>query len=817
MSLNDFRYSARALIKNPAFSSLAILTIALGIGANTSIFTAINGVLLKSFSFPEAERLVVVSGVSKSLPDMEVSYLDYLDWRAQQRVFVDLAARTSAGGVISGIGEPERVFGRYVTASFFSTLRVQPQIGRFFGEDEDKVGAARVMVIGDGLWRRRFNADPAVIGRAINYNGASWTVIGVLPANFDFYGRSNGNNDIYLPIAQLALVDQSFLRDRGSHGCRVIARLRPGVSEREAAMAMNTIAARLAVQYPVTNAGVTVEVRSLLRDFIDEDSKALLVTSAGAILVLLIACANVANLTLARASTREREIAVRLAVGGSRWQIVRLLLSESLLIALIGGALGVLLAFWAVAAFKSIGAGVIARIDEIGVDVPVLIFSMGTIFGATVLFGLLPAWKAAHVNVEPALKSGPRSSGGGLARVRKTLIVSELTLALMLLIGASLLVKSFWRLMDVNPGFDPRHVQTFRLRLPDWKYDKPEMSIRAVRELRRRIRELPGVIRVGITSGIPLGRSDEESYWLEGQLEPANQLQWPAALSFFVDEDLCRTLGIPLLAGRMLSERDTDDTPPVVLVDDEFVRENFGGDVNAALGKRMRFQRNNEPWREIVGVVRHVTHYGLEEHARGEVYHPWLQVTQTMDKLDFHYLRAMDFTVKTVGEPTSYLPAIRAELRKIDNDLPLGNVAALEQKLRDSTATRRFNLGLISTFALVALTLSAVGLYGVMSYGVYQRTTEIGIRMAVGAQPKDVLRLILREGLVLAVIGTLFGIGGALALTRFLSSVLFGVSMTDPAIYLTASALLLLVAIGACFWPARRASAVQPIEALRYE
>src|SRR5262249_44365055 len=314
-----------------------------------------------------------------------------------------------------------------------------------------------------GLWRRRFNADPAVIWRAINYNGAGWTVIGVLPANFDFYGRSNGNNDIYLPISQLALVDQSFLRDRGSHGGRVIARLRPGVSGREAAMAMNTIAARLAAQYPVTNAGVTVEVRSLLRDFVGDDSKALLVTSAGAILVLLIACANVANLTLARASTREREIAVRLAVGGSRWQIVRLLLSESLLIAMIGGALGVLLAFWAVDAFKVIGANVITRIDEISVNLPVLIFSAATIFIATVLFGLLPAWKAARVKLEPALKAGARGNSGGLAKVRKTLIVSELTLALMLLIGASLLVKSFWKLMEVNPGFDSAHVQTFRL------------------------------------------------------------------------------------------------------------------------------------------------------------------------------------------------------------------------------------------------------------------------------------------------------------------------------------------------------------------
>jgi len=814
MSLRDFRYSLRALQKNPAFAILAIVTIALAVGANTSIFTAVEGVLLKSFSFPEAQRLVVVTGVSKSQPDVAVSYPDYLDWRAEQGVFVDLAARTPAGGIISGIGEPERVFGRYVTASFFSTLRVQPQIGRFFGEDEEKPGAARVLVIGDGLWRRRFNADPAVIGRAINYNGASWTVIGVLPANFDFYGRSNGNNDVFLPIGQLP--DQPLLRDRGSHAFDVIARLRPGVSEREAATAMNTIAARLAAQNPVTNAGVTVEVRSLLRDFVGEDSKALLVTSAAAILLLLIACANVANLTLARASTREREIAVRLAVGSSRWRIIRLLMTESLLISLIGGTLGVLLAIWAVEIFKAIGARVISRIDEIAVDVPVLMFSLGTVFIATVLCGLLPAMKAARLNVEPALKSGARSSGGGLARVRKTLIISELTLALMLLISASLLVKSFWRLTDVNPGFDPQHVLTFRLRLPDSKYDKPEMSIRAVKELRRRISELPGVSGLGITSGIPLGRQNEEGYWIEGQPEPANQLQWPVALSYFVDQDLCRTLAIPLLAGRMLSETDTADSPAVVLVDDEFVRVHFGGNLHAALGRRLRFKGENEPWREIVGVVRHVTHYGLEEHARAEVYQPWLQMTSG-PSASFHYFRAMDFAVKTVGEPNSYLPAIKTELRKVDNDLPLGNIATLEQKLRDSTATRRFNLGLISTFALLALVLSAVGLYGVISYGVNQRTTEIGIRMAVGAEPKDVLELILREGLVLAVVGTLLGVGGALVLTRFLSTVLFGVSATDPAIYLSAAALLLIVAIAACFWPARKASAIQPLEALRYE
>jgi len=326
MDLSDFRYSARSLRKNPGFATLAILTIALGIGANTSIFTAVNGVLLKSFSFPDAERLVVVNCASKSLSDVGVSYPDYLDWRSEQRVFVDLAARFPAGGIIIGIGEPERVFGRYVTASFFSTLRIQPQIGRFFNEDEDKAGAAHVLVISDALWRRCFNADPAVIGRAINFNGASWTVIGVLPANFDFYGRGNGNNDMFLPIIG-TFGKESFVNDRASHPCAVIARLRAGVSDREATTAMNAIAARLAAQYPATNTSMTVEVHSLLRDFVGEESKALLVTSAGAILVLLIACANVANLTLARGSTREREIAVRLAVGGSFWHIVRLLLS----------------------------------------------------------------------------------------------------------------------------------------------------------------------------------------------------------------------------------------------------------------------------------------------------------------------------------------------------------------------------------------------------------------------------------------------------------------------------------------------------------
>ena len=813
MGLSDLRYSARSLVRNPAFSILAILTIALGVGANASIFTAVNGVLLKSFSFPEADRLVVVNGVSKSFADMGVSYPDYRDWRAEQKVFVDLAARVPAGGMIIGMGEPARVFGRYVTASFFSTLGVQPEMGRFFVEAEDKPGS-RVMVISDGLWRRCFNADPAILGRAINYSGASWTVVGVLPANFDFYGRDNPNNDIFLPVRTIP--DAAFIEDRSSHAFQIIARLRPGVTERQAETAMNAIAASLARQYPASNSGFTIGVRSLLSSFIGEDSKALLVTSAGAVLLLLIACANVANLTLARAATREREIAVRLAVGGSRWQVVQLLLAESLLIALVGGMLGVFLAFWAVQVFKTIGAHVLARIDEISVNLPVLAFSAGVIVFAVILFGLVPAIKAARVNLEPALKTGGRSSASGLARLRKILIVSELTLALMLLTSASLLVKSFWRLTKVDPGFDPRHVLTFRLRLPDSKYVNADMSIQAVRELRRRLSELPGVTSVGITSGIPLGREGATGYWLEGQPQPVNEGQWAVGLFYLVDADLCRTLGIPLLAGRMLSERDTDESPPVVLVDDEFARVHFGNDIQSALGRRLKFEGKDEPWREIVGVLHHVTHYGLEEHARPEIYRPWLQISPWPAD-GFHYLRAMDFAVKTTGDPNSYRSPVKAELQKVDRDVPFGNVDTLEASLRRSTATRRFNLGLISTFAAIALTLSAVGLYGVMSYGVNQRTTEIGIRIAVGAEPRDVLHLILREGLILALLGTLLGLLSALAVTRLLSSVLFHVSAADPLVYAAAALSLLLVAVVACFWPARRAARVHPLAALRYE
>jgi putative ABC transport system permease protein len=811
----DFRYSVRALLKNPAFTILAALTIALGIGANTAIFTVVKGVLLKPLPFPESERLVAVSCTSAAAPDMRVSNRDYEHWREHREIFADMCARVPAGGIITGIGEPERVFGRYVSASFFSTLKFQPALGRVFTEIEDRPGVERVMIISDALWRRRFDADPAIVGRVITYGGEPWTIIGVLSRNFDLFGLKNVNNDVILPLGQIS--DQSIMHDPQSRPLHVLARLAPGVSRAQAQKAMDTLAAQLASQHPDSNTGVGIRILPLLDYYLGDDTKpALMVIAGGAFVLLLIACANVANLTLARATTRAKEIAVRIAVGGSRGQIVGLLLSESLLIAAFGGLLGVFLAYWLVGIFRTISEEIVPRIDTIQVDLGVLAFSGIVILLATLVFGLAPAIHAARTDVEAALKSGSRESSGISARrLRGSAVVVQLALALMLLIGAALITKSFSNIMRVDPGLDPKNVLTFRLRLPDAKYSDLTAAKNVVIEARRRIGELPGVEAVAVTSGVPLRRGSQNSYAIEGELQPQNVSEWPVAMSLSIDENYFRALGVTLLAGRTFTDRDTETAPPVAIVDDQFVRRHFGStDPGKALGHRVRFSGDDEPWREIVGIVRHVIHDGLEERPRAGIYSPWTQLNLKANPL---LLKAMDFVVKGSRDPATLTSPIRAELRQIDPDLPLSDTSIMTESFRESTGQRRFNLLLIGSFAMVALTLGAIGLFGVMNYSVSQRTREMGIRMAIGARPADVLRLILSEGFMLAVIGTLLGIGGGLALTRLLSSVLFGVSTNDPIIYVATAALLLIIALAASFWPARRAANVQPLEALRYE
>jgi len=814
--LQDLRYGLRMLIKRPGFTAIAVITLALGIGANTAIFSVVNGVLLKSLPFPASEQILALSEISKEARETAVAYPNYLDWRARQTVFENVAAHRPAGGIMTGGAEPERVFGRFVTASFFPTLGVKPQIGRSFNEEEDQPGAPALIVLSHSLWQRYFSGDPNLIGKNILYNGESWTVIGVLPAGFDFYGQSNLNNDLFIPLGRLT--DQQHMRDRHSHPLWVTARMKPGVTIEQARAEMKAIAAQLEKQYPASNTGKGVELRSFLDDYVGDVRYSLLVISFAVALVLLIACANVANLLLARAAARQKEMAIRLAIGAGRWRIVRQLLTESVMLALAGGALGLLLAVWGVELLLKLMPDSLPRVEDITVDPRVLGFTVLVTLLTGIIFGLAPALQTSKVDLNNALKESGRQASGstGAHRLRGALVVAEIALSLMLLVGAGLLIKSFRQLMEVDMGFDARHVLTLRLRLPDAKYVEAAQSIAFLKEATRRIATLPGAKQVSIAMGFPLGgRSSDNGYWLEGQPEPQKPGDWPVALNQSVSESFHQTLGITLLTGRYFTERDTADSSPVVLVDDDFVRRHFPNHpINDALGKRLRFGGDDEVWREIVGVVRHVRQNNLDEAGFPQVYRPWLQMNPR-ELADF--TRVMDVIVKTSVEPLSLLAPIKREVQAMDQDLPIGNVATLEALVTQRLAPRRFNLLLLGLFALIALLLGAVGLYGVMSYTVAQRTREIGIRLALGAQKGDVLRLVIRQGMLFSLLGVLIGLVASFALTRLMTSLLFGVSPTDPLTFAVIALLLTVVALLACYVPARRAAKVDPMVALRYE
>jgi len=809
----DLRYAARSLLKKPGFTLTAVATVAIGIGANTAIFSVVNGVLLKALPFPHPERLFALSESSPQLADMAVAYPNYLDWREQQTVFAEMAARMPTGGIISGAGEPLRVLGRLVTASFFPTLEVKPQVGRFFSEAEDQPGGDQVMVLSDSLWRSRFGADPAIIGKAIQYNGGSWTVIGVMPAEFDFYGTTNENNEIFVPLGHF--VDRSYLRDRSSHNLRVTARLKPGVTEEKAREELRLIAARLEQQYPESNQKQGIRMLSLLEDHVGETRPALLLLFAVVVLVLLVACANVANLLLAHATVRRREIAVRMALGASRWRVVRLLLTESALLGLAGGAAGLLLATWGISALRKLGPGTLPRLQEIGLDPRVLCFTLVLTLITAIAFGLTPAWETTKTDVQSTLKQAGRQASGGIAsrRVRSGLVIAEIAVSLILLVCAGLLAKSLRQLLAVDAGFDARNVLTLRLRLPDLKYTEPTQTVAFLEEAMRRVQSIPGVQRVAVATGFPLGRGSENGYWIEGQPEPKKTTDWGVAVVHSVSEGYHEALRINLLVGRLFNDRDTADSPQIVMVDEDLVRREFPGQpLEGALGKRLKF--HEEPWREIVGVTRHVKHRRLDEESRGQIYRPWSQIT---GRWMVEVTRAMDLIVKSSVDPTSLVPRVKREIQAIDKDQPLGNVTTLQSLLDRSLAPRRFNLFLLTTFSSIGLLLGAIGLYGVMSYTVSQRTHEIGLRMALGAQRRDVFKLVLSEGMLLALAGTALGVAGAFALTRLMASLLLGVSPTDLFTYVSISILIIAVALIACFLPARRASAVNPMEALRYE
>jgi putative ABC transport system permease protein len=810
----DIRYGLRSLANNRGFTLVALLTLALGIGANAAIFSVLYGVLLKPLPYPDPDRLVVMYESSKEDPMMATAYPDYLDWNAQQNVFDSIAARMPAGGVLTG-GEPERVIGRWVTASFFQTLGVQPGLGRTFTESEDSPGADRVIVLSYNLWRRHFGGDPNLIGKAIQYNAESWTVVGVMPASFDFYGQANIGNDFFIPLGQLG--SQEYMHDRQSHTVMVVGRLKPKVTLEQASARMKSIAARLEGQYPESNAGNTVAMGSFLDDYVGEARRALFVIWVAVLLVLLIACTNVASLSLARATGQRKEIAIRIAIGAGRGRIIRYLLTESLLVSAGGGAAGLLVAAWGLDLLRKLNPDGLPRLEEVTLDLHALGYVVTITLVSVVIFGLAPAVQSVKLRLSDSLKeSGARASAGpGRRRLRSGLVIAEIAMSATLLIGAGLLMKSFWRLLSVDAGFDPQNVLTLRLRLPDAKYRDGRQTTGFLEEVMRRVSSITGVLRVSVASGFPLGRADENGYLVEGRPEPQRPADWTTALNHSVSESYHEALGIRLLAGRCFTAQDTTDAPAVVIVDDYFVQREFPGwSPEDALGHQLRFGGDGQRWREIVGVARHVRQYGLDEEARPEIYRPWLQGNP---KWLAENTRAMDLIVKSSVEPTSLIGDIKREVQAVDKDEPLGNVQTLEAKLSDSVAPRKLSSQLMGLFAAAALLASAIGLYGVIAYSVAQRTQEIGIRMAVGAARDDVLCLVIGEGMKLAAIGVAIGLFGAFALTRLMESLLFGIKATDPATFVAVSALLGAVALAASCLPARRAIRIDVAAALRSE
>ena len=804
--LNDLRYALRVMLKNPAFTLIAIVTLALGIGANTAIFTVVNAVLLRPLSFRDPAKLVLVLEKSQ-YPTVSTSYENYVDWRDQSHSFESLEATRGATITLTGAGEPERLNARFATNGIFPLLGIDVLTGRTFRPEEDRAGGSPVVLLSYGLWQRRFGGAADAVGKSINLDAQPYTIVGVLPKGFELLQPA----DLFLPLTPWAA---TLPDDRNWHpGIITVGRLKPGVAIEQARTEMLGITKRLEEQYPIYNTGTSADVMRLQDRLVQNVRPALLLLLGAVSFVLLIGCVNVANLLLARAASRGREIAIRTSMGATRWRIVRALLTESVLISLAGGTLGLFVAWAALGPLLRLAEGSVPQIFSIGLDRSVLLFTFLVSVLTGLVFGTIPALRTANLDLRETLNEGSRgsTSGPGHRRLRGVLVATEIAFAMLLLIGSGLLLRSFSRLQEVSPGFQPDHLLVADLPVSDKTYAKPEQRFQFFDRIVDRAKTLPGVRGAGAASFLPVsGGGGLLQFNIQGR-PPKTPHDYIAAGYRTITPQYLETLGVPLLQGRDITPSDNEKSPAVVVINATMAHTYFPGE--NPLGKRLQVgatPENDVPWMEIVGVVGDV-HQGLDTDPKAEMYLPYRQADGVLPVLQ------LSIVLRTATDPLQQTSALRSALAEIDPNEPLVKVRTMEDNMAATVTQPRFRTWRIGIFAGLALLLAAVGLYGVMSYSVTQRTSEIGIRVTLGAQRTDVFRTIVGEGLRLALIGVAVGTVAALFTTRILRTFLYGISAFDPATFVLTAALLTTVAIAACFFPARRATSVDPMVALRHE
>ena len=809
----DLRYAFRMLRKAPAFAIVAVFSLTIGIGANTALFSVVNGVLLNPLPYPDPDQLVALYTRMADGSPSTTSYPNFLDWEHYNHSFAAIAMYRPDSFSVTGTAESERIPVEMVSAGFFPLLGVQPVVGRTFLPAEDQLGASPVVMISDGLWKRRFGSSPDILGKPIMLNGSAYSIIGVIPANFHYYARNFQPSDLYFPICQYNV---SGFRDRRiTNGTDVVGRLKLGIGFKQAEADMRVLGQHLADQYPDADKGKGIKLVPLKQDVVGDIKPLLMILMGAVAFVLLIACVNVANLLLARSTQRTREMVIRTTLGASRGRVIRQLLIESILLAVIAGVLGCLVAFWGTKAGLRVLPDVLPRIEEVRIDQTVLLVMAAVSVIAGILFGLVPAIRISRPDLHEQLKEAGRGLSGQRHRTQNIFVVSEIALALVLLVGAGLMIRSLAAVWKIDPGFDYHHVLTAHVSFPP-SISTPDATRAMWREMDEQLRSVLGLKAVSLSVGAtPMGNDNEIPFWVEGQPKPPNQTEMNWSITYFVQPDYLEVMKVPLKRGRFLTPQDNEHSPLVTVIDDQFARRYFG-DRNP-LGQRINIDILN--WTaQIVGVVGHIKQWGLDENPssslQAQCYFSAFQIPDTfMPMLG----NEAGISFRTEGTPSGQVSAIRHALSKVNSELVMYHSATMDEIVSGSLAQRRFSMILLGVFAALALLLACVGTYGVISYLAGQRIHEIGIRVALGAERRDVFRMVLRDGTTMAAAGIAIGLVASFALARLIANMLFGISAYDPFTLIGVVVLLGSVALTASYLPARRASRIDPMAALRYE